>query len=173
MGRFAKGWRQLKEEGRSIRKVFICKCPMQGDEMNEFLGNVYVPRLFELIKHYFHLRMVLPKIHIEWKNEREVEVVKLNERIELSANPVLIKKDPKKFSRSFFEKKYAKQGGTSKLEDMIRRNLGPSEIGEWFGFSKQRASDILQSYQFGKIVAVLLLAVGIANEVMNYADFLA
>lgn len=138
---------------------FVKYCPhcnekiylMEGDEMNEFMRAAYVPNTLELIKHYFKQRLSLPKIHIEWQNARVLEIERLNEKIELSNMKTLIKKDPKLFSRSFFDEKYFLKGGIAKLEEMVKENVGPSEIGQFFGFSKQRASDILQSYKFGKI----------------------
>lgn len=134
---------------------FVKYCPcckehvyLVGDELEEFLLAVQAPRLWRLVKHYFKLRVHIPKIHfkLEWNNPRELEIIQLNERIELGRNTSLAKFDPKKFSRTFFDQKYSLQGGIAQLENMIRSKATPTQIGERFGFSRQRAFDILQSY---------------------------
>jgi hypothetical protein len=139
---------------------FVKYCPhchdkvyLVSDELREFLLSTYVPRLFDLIKNYLRLRMRFPKIKLslQWENPKEVDVIVLNERIELSQNKNLKMLNPKKFSRNFFEQKYSLRGGISKLENMIKEKATPTQIGEWFGFSRQRAFNILQSYQYKNI----------------------
>lgn len=143
---------------------FVKYCPcckesvyLMKDEMNDFLVATYIPRLSQLIKHYLKLRLRVPKIHfnLEWKNPREEEIRILNERIELSTNENLKDfkmLDPKKFSRNFFNRKYKIFGGIKRLEKMIEAKNTPSQIGECFGFSRQRAFDILQAYKFQKVI---------------------
>lgn len=139
---------------------FVKYCPhcrekiyLVGDEMNEFLLASYVPRLWQLIKHYLKIRVQLPKIHfnLEWQNPREEEIKMLNQKIELSDNKKLVLHDPKLFSRTFFEKKYSAVGGIKQLEHMVEAKYTPTAIGQWFGFSRQRAFNILQSYKFQKL----------------------
>jgi len=141
---------------------FVKYCPhckekiylMQGGELEEFLLAVYIPHLWHLLKCYFRARLRIPKIkfNLEFYNPREMEIMELNKRIELSPNTKLILKNPKEFSRTFFEKKYSALGGIKQLDEMVARQYTPTAIGEWFGFSRQRAFDILQSYKFQKII---------------------
>lgn len=142
---------------------FVKYCPgcgekiylMEGNgELEEFLIASYVPRLWKLLKAWMRPRLWIPKFHlqVEWQNPRELEVVRLNERIELSDNKKLVFHDPKKFSRKFFEKKYSGFGGIKKLEEMIGDKLSSGAIGNWFGFSRQRAFAIIKAYRLGEVV---------------------
>lgn len=128
---------------------------MEGNgELEEFLLASYIPRLGKLLKAWIRPRLWIPKIKLEceWQNPRQLEIVKLNERIELSDNKKLVFHDPKKFSRNFFEKKYSALGGIKKLEEMISDKFSSGAIGSWFGFSRQRAFVIIKAYRLGEVV---------------------
>lgn len=141
---------------------FVKYCPecnekiylMENGELEEFLLATYVPRIWKLIKNYFKLRLWFPKIqiHFEWQNNREFEIVQINERIKLTDNKSLVMFDPKKFSRTFFDKKYASLGGFERLEKMLKSKCTLVEIGDCFGFSRQYAFHISRAFNSGNII---------------------
>jgi len=139
-----------------VRYCPVCreKVYLTTDELKEFLLNTYTPRLWALVKHYLKVRISLPKVQlkVEWENPREAEIVALNERIELSGEKSLVQHDPKLFKRNFFEKKYSTLGGIKKLEELILSKSQPVAIGKCFGFSRQRAFEIMRSYRFQKVI---------------------
>lgn len=137
--------------GRGRWGYFVKYCPSckehvyleNGFELDEFLAEMYVPKLFFLIKTYIKRR--LPKISFSYQNQESAFA------FESAPQKAIETARADRFCRSFFNAKYQEKGGVEKLESMILAKVKASEISRHFGMTRQRASVILHSYERGLV----------------------
>lgn len=119
-------------------------------ELQEFLSAVPHMSLWRRYLWFFKARLRFPKISVSFTSPIENELSRRAERIEVGniINMTSIPKpNVKQFNRSFFDGKYERFGGVEKLEQLIAKNVGASNIARTFGFSVQRAQQIVSAYR--------------------------
>ncbi|NTW89574.1 MAG: hypothetical protein HGB37_01505 [Candidatus Moranbacteria bacterium] len=134
---------------------FVKYCPHCGEsiylegeyEMTEMVAALPSVSFRRKAVQYLRQRVRLPRLVLSWgPTEIEAERTILDERMSIFQE-AYTGLDVKAFNRDFFDRRYQAQGGVARLEQLIQKKTGPTEIARVFGISAQRAGQIVRAYR--------------------------